>query len=331
MPTLRGTGIQASSASSYTVSWPAGTVYKDLAIIMVGHGYSVTLPTNWISVDNQTGSNWNGGVFYKILDAPDINNGSVAVSFAGTFDGVLAIATYDVGTYGLPVLSVSSRNSSGSSTVTITGTGLTSGQTLLVFGSNRAASTDTSNLGTLQQTANDGSAASGAIYTATSGGTSQAATLSYSVAGSGNYQAIVALSTATYPSPSTTGPNIEILAQTAYGSKHQVSKIAAGGNTTPSSLSPAPVGAVLQTGAVSAYYSETITTAGGSNPYTYALTSGSLPTGLSLSTGGVITGTPTAIGTYTFTVTVTDSNGNTGAQAFSIIILTATTGFGFIS
>ena len=39
----------------------------------------------------------------------------------------------------------------------------------------------------------------------------------------------------------------------------------------------------------------------------WALTSGSLPTGLTLSSGGVISGTPSATGTSTFTVTATDS------------------------
>lgn len=42
---------------------------------------------------------------------------------------------------------------------------------------------------------------------------------------------------------------------------------------------------------------------------TFTLASGSLPTGLSLSSGGVISGTPTATGSYSFTVNATDANG----------------------
>ena len=45
-----------------------------------------------------------------------------------------------------------------------------------------------------------------------------------------------------------------------------------------------------------------------------------LPTGLSLSSGGAISGTPTATGTFGFTVTATDANLCTGSQAFTIAI-----------
>lgn len=50
-----------------------------------------------------------------------------------------------------------------------------------------------------------------------------------------------------------------------------------------------------------------LTATGGTAPYTWALAnSTTLPTGMSLSTGGYITGTPTATGTTTFDFTVTD-------------------------
>jgi len=42
--------------------------------------------------------------------------------------------------------------------------------------------------------------------------------------------------------------------------------------------------------------------------------------GLSLSSGGVISGTPTASGTSSFTVQVTDSSGLTGTKALSIAV-----------
>jgi hypothetical protein len=59
---------------------------------------------------------------------------------------------------------------------------------------------------------------------------------------------------------------------------------------------------------VGAMYSQALTAAGGKSPYSWAVSSGSLPAGLSLSSGGVISGTPTAAGPSTFTVQVTDSN-----------------------
>ena len=53
-------------------------------------------------------------------------------------------------------------------------------------------------------------------------------------------------------------------------------------------------------------YSHSLTATGGTGPYTWALASGSLPAGLSLSPAGVVTGTPTARGTFPFSVTVAD-------------------------
>src|SRR6202789_3943363 len=60
--------------------------------------------------------------------------------------------------------------------------------------------------------------------------------------------------------------------------------------------------------ATSPYPSTTLEATGGVSPYTWALASGSsLPAGLNLSTGGVISGTPAAAGSYSLTFVVTDS------------------------
>jgi len=55
-------------------------------------------------------------------------------------------------------------------------------------------------------------------------------------------------------------------------------------------------------------------------PFTWTVDSGTLPPGLSLSSGGAITGTPTAAGTFNFTLRVTDATGLTATQALSITI-----------
>lgn len=80
---------------------------------------------------------------------------------------------------------------------------------------------------------------------------------------------------------------------------------------------------VLPDGTVGSPYTGTITASGGASPYTYAVTSGSLPTGLTLNTNGTLTGTPTASGTFNFTVTATDLNNCTGSQSYSISIGTS--------
>jgi uncharacterized protein YhjY with autotransporter beta-barrel domain len=69
-------------------------------------------------------------------------------------------------------------------------------------------------------------------------------------------------------------------------------------------------------------YSQAITATGGAGSYSYAVTSGTLPGGLTLSTGGALSGVPTAAGSHTFTVTATDANGNTGAQGYTLAVAT---------
>ncbi|WP_343548106.1 putative Ig domain-containing protein [Ralstonia sp.] len=71
---------------------------------------------------------------------------------------------------------------------------------------------------------------------------------------------------------------------------------------------------------VATAYSQTITAANGTAPYTYAVTAGALPTGLSLNTSGVLSGTPTAGGTFNFTITATDANSFTASRAYSVTI-----------
>ena len=86
----------------------------------------------------------------------------------------------------------------------------------------------------------------------------------------------------------------------------------------------APVIAVapgtLPNGRQNAAYSRTITATGGTAPYTYAVTSGALPAGLTLSTGGALTGTPTVNGSFSFTVRATDAQGYSGSRAYTLVI-----------
>jgi hypothetical protein len=68
-------------------------------------------------------------------------------------------------------------------------------------------------------------------------------------------------------------------------------------------------------------YSQTPTASGGTGTYTWAVTSGSLPTGLSLNaTTGRISGTPASAGTSTFTLTATDTTPKSGGKSFTLTV-----------
>jgi hypothetical protein len=60
--------------------------------------------------------------------------------------------------------------------------------------------------------------------------------------------------------------------------------------------------AALPDATYGASYSQTLQVIGGAAPYVWGVASGSLPGGLSLSTGGQITGSPSTVGTSSFTI-----------------------------
>src|SRR5262249_7469364 len=71
----------------------------------------------------------------------------------------------------------------------------------------------------------------------------------------------------------------------------------------------------LSSGMIGVAYSQTITASGGTGSYTFTVSSGSLPPGLSLnSSTGVLSGTPTMPGMFSFTIKATDGNGCFGTQ-----------------
>lgn len=82
---------------------------------------------------------------------------------------------------------------------------------------------------------------------------------------------------------------------------------------------PSIVTTSLPSGSINNAYSATVTASGGVSPFSWSVSSGALPGGLSLgtSTGNSLTisGTPTAQGTFTFTIQVTDSTGASATSA----------------
>jgi hypothetical protein len=62
--------------------------------------------------------------------------------------------------------------------------------------------------------------------------------------------------------------------------------------------------------------------AGGRPPYSWSVSAGSLPAGVSLGANGAITGTPTTTGTFTFTAQVRDLNNLSATKSFDGAVVT---------
>jgi hypothetical protein len=80
----------------------------------------------------------------------------------------------------------------------------------------------------------------------------------------------------------------------------------------------------LPGGTTGAAYSAQLTATGGTAPYTWSIGPGQWPTGLGLSTtSGIISGTPSAAGTYNMAVQLKDAAGQQLTKTFSVVILAA--------
>jgi large repetitive protein len=96
--------------------------------------------------------------------------------------------------------------------------------------------------------------------------------------------------------------------------------------TGPVSITVSPIPALsligsLPNATLGVAYTQTLVATGGLKPYTYSLTAGSLPPGLSLSATGTISGTPTAVGASSFTVTVTDTEPTPQKASLPLVLL----------
>lgn len=185
--TLRNTGIQSSSAASYTVNWPSGTVAGDMAVIMYGGGFALTsIPTGWSSLYVSNQGNFNGTAIWKILNSTDISTGSVVLTPTGTFNSVVGIVTVQGGTFDATAtpLFAGISNPSSASTRTVNGYSPDTNDLCIYFGACRANGAVTCSLGVQQQQIT--TTASGAIYTENPGSTTPSPVLSYATVGNGD-------------------------------------------------------------------------------------------------------------------------------------------------
>ena len=86
-----------------------------------------------------------------------------------------------------------------------------------------------------------------------------------------------------------------------------------------------PFAGPLPGGTVAIAYSQQFTAGNGAAPYTYTVSAGSLPAGLTLNSAtGLLSGTPTAGGSFSFSVKAEDNNSNTVTQAYTLNIAAPT-------
>jgi uncharacterized protein (TIGR03437 family) len=97
------------------------------------------------------------------------------------------------------------------------------------------------------------------------------------------------------------------------------------GQATAQATIPAPLTIMpalpLPDGRVGAPYMQTFTAAGATGAVVFSLTTGALPSGLTLTAGGVLSGTPNTVGVFPFTIRATDANGCAATRNYTLTII----------
>jgi alpha-tubulin suppressor-like RCC1 family protein len=129
------------------------------------------------------------------------------------------------------------------------------------------------------------------------------------------------------PAPGSTRTDTGLTASTTYSyalfAHDAAGNYAAGSTATGATNHPLAISSTgLHEATAGLRYTEALTATGGTEPYTWTATG--LPAGLSITTGGVISGSPTGTGASTVTVTVTDSEGATRTAGLTLSVVGST-------
>ena len=288
---LTGAGAPFSIARNYTLNVPAPSIVVNPATLpnpTAGTPYSQTLIA--------TG----GASPYGFA----VSAGSLPSGLTLSTGGVLSGTSFQIGTFNFTVTATDTNGQTGARAYTVT--------------INAPTLTLTPAAGTLTATY-----AAPYTQTFTAGGSSGpysyvlAGALPAGVAFSGNTLSGTPTAPGSYPITVTATDT----ALTGAGAPFSIAR-----NYTLNVPAPSIVvnPATLPNPVAGTAYSQTLTVTGGVAPYAIAASSGSLPGGLTLTTGGVLSGTSFEVGTFNFTVTATDANGQTGSRAYTVAIAAPT-------
>ncbi|OLP52322.1 beta strand repeat-containing protein [Allorhizobium taibaishanense] len=301
-----GTAAQASQTYALSIGLPtlsispstldAGIIGNTYSKLLVASGgtspYTFALSSGalpgGLTLANDgtlTGTPSTTGTFAFAVTATDANGATGSKSYSLEIDALPSLSIDDVSV---------NEGSSGTSVATFNVTlSATSSQTV-----------------TVSYATADGTASAGSDYVAASG------TLTFAP-GTSTRSITVTINGDTNPEANET-----FLVQMSAPTNATIAKASAAA-TIIDDDAPVTVGPVSMAAAtVNARYSQTLTAAGGTAPYTYGVTTGSLPSGLTLSSSGVLSGTPTASGSFSFTVTVNDSavTQNTASRSYTLAV-----------
>ena len=288
---LTGAGAPFSITQNYTLNVPAPTIVVNPATLpnpIPGAAYSQTITVT-------------GGVTPHSFA---VTSGSLPTGLTLTSGGVLSGTSFEVGTFNFTVTATDANGQAGARAYTVT----IAAPTLTLT---PAAGTLTATYAApYSQTFTSGGSPGPYTYVLTgalpAGVTFSGNTLSGTPTAPGSYPITV---TATDTSLTGAGAPFSITQNYTL-------------NVPAPAIVIAP--ATLPNTTAGLSYSQTITASGGAAPYTFAVTAGALPTGLSLGSGGALSGTTTAAGTFNFTVTATDVNAQTASNAYTVVVAVPT-------
>ncbi len=288
---LTGAGAPFSITQNYTLDVPAPTIVVNPATLpnpTAGAAYSQTISVT-------------GGVApYGIA----VTSGSLPSGLTLTSGGVLSGTSFEVGTFNFTVTATDANGQTGARAYTVT----IAAPTLTLTPA--AGTLNATYAAPYSQTFTAGGSPGPYTYVLTgalpAGVTFSGNTLSGTPTAPGSYPITV---TATDTS------------LTGAGAPFSIAQ-----NYTLDVPAPAIViaPATLPNTTAGLAYSQTLSASGGAAPYTFAVTAGALPTGLSLGSNGALSGTTTTAGTFNFTVTASDVNGQNASNAYTVVVAVPT-------